>query len=53
MAGYDGLVDMGYKRHYRVSHGEDEFAWGGGDIYHELLRLFRRTPLFSSGKGDV
>jgi transposase len=23
---YDGLVDLGYKRHYRVNHGKDEFA---------------------------
>lgn len=25
---YDGLVDMGYKKHYRVHHGADEFARG-------------------------
>ncbi len=24
--GYDGLVDVGYPRHYRVSHGDNEFA---------------------------
>lgn len=24
--GYNGLVDLGYKKHYRVKHGEDEFA---------------------------
>lgn len=23
---YNGLVDLGYKKHYRVSHGENEFA---------------------------
>ena len=23
---YDGLVDWGYKRHYRVSHGDNEFV---------------------------
>ena len=23
---YDGLVDLGYKKHYRVNHGHDEFA---------------------------
>jgi len=23
---YDGLVDIGYKKHYRVKRGEDEFA---------------------------
>ena len=25
---YDGLADYGYKRHYRVKHGENEFANG-------------------------
>jgi transposase-like protein len=24
--GYDGLVDVGYAKHYRVHHGENEFA---------------------------
>lgn len=24
--GYNGLVDLGYKKHFRVNHGEDEFA---------------------------
>lgn len=24
--GYDGLVDVGYSKHYRVNHGEDEFV---------------------------
>lgn len=26
--GYDGLVDVGYDKHYRVHHGNDEFADG-------------------------
>lgn len=26
--GYDGLVDLGYERHRRVSHGDDELPWG-------------------------
>lgn len=26
--GYNGLVDIGYKKHYRVHHGADEFARG-------------------------
>ncbi|HGG7662736.1 TPA: IS1595-like element ISNme2 family transposase, partial [Neisseria meningitidis] len=25
---YDGLVDMGYEKHYRVHHGSNEFARG-------------------------
>ena len=26
--GYNGLVDLGYKKHYRVYHSKDEFATG-------------------------
>ncbi len=26
--GYDGLVDMGYQKHFRVNHGQHEFARG-------------------------
>lgn len=28
--GYDGLVDVGYDKHYRVNHGQDEFSKGEG-----------------------
>jgi hypothetical protein len=24
--GYDGLVDLGYQKHFRVEHGKNEFA---------------------------
>lgn len=27
---YDGLVDVGYDRHYRVNHGDNEFSKGQG-----------------------
>ena len=30
--GYNGLVDMGYKKHFRVHHGENEFASGNCHI---------------------
>ena len=30
--GYDGLVDVGYDKHYRVHHGQDEFANGPSHI---------------------
>ena len=30
--GYDGLVDMGYDRHYRVLHSRDEYAQGAAHI---------------------
>ena len=29
---YDGLVDMGYEKHFRVSHGSNEFAKGANHI---------------------
>lgn len=28
--GYDGLVDVGYDKHFRVSHGDNEFSKGYG-----------------------
>ena len=28
--GYDGLVDVGYDKHFRVSHNENEFSKGSG-----------------------
>ena len=30
--GYNGLVDLGYKKHYRVHHGDDEFVRGRNHI---------------------
>ena len=30
--GYNGLVDLGYKKHYRVHHSDDEFARGRSHI---------------------
>jgi len=30
--GYNGLVDMGYKKHYRIDHGKDEFVTGRNHI---------------------
>ncbi len=29
---YDGLVDVGYRKHYRVHHGDNEFARGKSHI---------------------
>jgi len=31
-SGYDGLVDLGYARHCRVQHGDNEFALGHNHI---------------------
>ena len=30
--GYKGLVDMGYKKHYRIKHGKNEFVIGKNHI---------------------
>ena len=30
--GYNGLVDMDYKKHYRIRHGNDEFTHGKNHI---------------------
>jgi len=30
--GYNGLVDLGYKKHFRVDHGKDEFVSGHSHI---------------------
>ena len=29
---YDGLVDLGYKKHHRIKHGQNEFAYGNNHI---------------------
>jgi transposase-like protein len=30
-AGYNGLVDVGFEKHFRVNHGENEFSTGDGN----------------------
>lgn len=30
--GYDGLVDIGFDKHFRVNHGADEFAIGSNHV---------------------
>jgi len=30
--GYNGLVDLGYRKHYRLDHGKNEFAKGSSNI---------------------
>ncbi len=32
MEGYNRLVDLGYKKHYRLDHGKDEFVNGHSRI---------------------
>ena len=53
-AGYDGLVDIGYQKHYRVHHGGNEFARGKRHINgiesfwayakHRLAKFHGITP---------
>ena len=33
---YDSLVDLGYKKHYRVHHGNNEFAKNEGEIKNHI-----------------
>jgi transposase-like protein len=35
--GYNGLVDLGYKRHYRLDHERDEFVSGRSHIKRNTL----------------
>ena len=42
--GYDGLVDLGYKKHYRLDHSKDEFVRGSSHIngiegFWDMLRI--------------
>jgi len=42
--GYNGLVDMGYKKHYRIRHGHNEFAHGKNHIKKRRLEKFHGIP---------
>lgn len=45
--GYNGLVDLGYDKHYRVNHGENEFARGRNHINGiESFWSFAKMRLF-------
>ena len=44
--GYNGLVDLGYKKHYRVEHGKNEFANSKSHINSiESFWAFTKTRL--------
>ena len=44
--GYNGLVDLGYKKHFRVHHGRDQFARGRNHINGiESFWSFEKTRL--------
>lgn len=45
--GYNGLVDLGYKKHFRVNHGQDEFVLGKSHINGiESFWGFAKTRLY-------
>lgn len=53
--GYDGLVDVGYDRHFRVNHGNNEFARTGTGIHINGIENFwsftkRRLAKFNGVK---
>ena len=41
--GYDGLVDVGYDRHMRVSHSDHEFSKGQGVHINEIESFWSFT----------
>jgi len=41
--GYDGLVDIGYEKHYRVEHGKNEFSKGSGKHINGIEGFNRRA----------
>lgn len=49
--GYDGLVDTGYDKHYRVNHGKDEFSDGHGHHVNGIEAFWsyakRRITMFN------
>ena len=54
--GYSGVVDYGYKKHYRVKHGENEFSKGDGIHINGIENFWsftkRRLAKFN-GVGDL
>ena len=38
---YDSLVDLGYQKHYRINHGQSEFAHGRNHINLSYLEPFQ------------
>lgn len=49
--GYDGLVDVGYDKHYRVNHSKDEFSDGRGHHVNGIEAFWsftkRRLAMFN------
>jgi len=43
--GYNGLIDVGYSKHFRAPHGDNEFARNG----HAILTVSNRFGILPSG----
>ena len=43
--GYDGLVDLGFEKHFRINHSENEFSNGHGNHINGI-ESFCREPLW-------
>jgi transposase-like protein len=41
--GYDGLVDMGYDKHFRVNHGDSELSKGQGVHINDIENFWSFT----------
>jgi hypothetical protein len=41
--GYNGIVDFGYKKHFKVHHGKNEFARDNAHIKPNTM-VFPRVP---------
>lgn len=51
--GYDGLVDVGYDKHYRVNHGNDEFSDSHGHHVNGIENFWSYTKRRLQHKNGV
>jgi len=48
--GYDGLFDLGFEKHLRVNHGENEFSTGDGNHINGIENFWGYTTVFKELK---
>jgi diguanylate cyclase (GGDEF)-like protein len=46
--GYNGLVDLGYKKHFRVNHGQDQFVHDKSHINERLIDEVDRAKRYGN-----
>lgn len=51
--GYDGLVDVGYDKHYRVNHSQDEFSDGHGHHVNGIENFWSFTKRRMQRKNGI